>query len=77
MDGREPVFEQVVMGVEPPDHEQGSEEGDGIEEAIGNLNSMNSKYTINNLRQDLEEMEHEQYFDLGVEQGWKPNFEAI
>ena len=63
MDGREPVFEQVAMGVELPDHEQGSEEGDGIEEAIGNLSSMNSKYTINNLRQDLGEMEDLEEFE--------------
>ena len=35
------------------------------------------KYTINNLQQDLEEMEHEQYLDLDVEQIQEPNFEAI
>ena len=34
VDGREPVFEQVTGGVELPDHERGSEEGDGIEESI-------------------------------------------
>ena len=33
VDGREPVSEQVARVVELPDHEQGSEEGDGIEEA--------------------------------------------
>jgi hypothetical protein len=30
----EELFEEVVRGVELPDPEQGSEEGDGIEEAI-------------------------------------------
>ena len=34
VDGREPVSEQVARAVELPDHERGSEEGDGIEEAI-------------------------------------------
>ena len=34
VDGREPVSERVARAVELPDHERGSEEGDGIEEAI-------------------------------------------
>ena len=34
VDGREPVSEQVARAVELPDHERGSEEGDGIEEAF-------------------------------------------
>ena len=34
VDGREPVSEQVARVVKLPDHERGSEEGDGIEEAI-------------------------------------------
>jgi hypothetical protein len=32
---------------------------------------------INNLREDLEEIEHEQYLDLDVEQVREPNFVAI